>query len=176
MKRFGSQIAIITGGTRGIGHECASRLGQEGALVYLFDINPRDKTQKEADTKNKLTLRDVVVDVTNEKAVSNAVSHIIKEHGRIDILVNSAGITGKTGVASDKAELRDVQNVMNVNFFGTFICCKSVLPQMVKQNYGRIINIASISGKEGNPGQLAYASSKGKLKKKLKFFFKDFFL
>ena len=101
-----------------------------------------------------------VVDITSEEAVKNAVSTIAEEFGTIDILVNSAGITGKTNIKSHEVDAGNLQAVFNVNFMGSFYMSKHVLPWMLKKNYGRVLHIASIAGKEDNAGMLAYSASK----------------
>ena len=100
------------------------------------------------------------VDVTQEAAVSAAVNTTLAQLGRIDILVNCAGITGKTNLKSHEVALSDFDQVLKTNLYGTFLTSKHVLPVMTKQGYGRILHIASIAGKEGNAGMVAYSSSK----------------
>jgi len=100
------------------------------------------------------------VDVSDYKQVEEAMQSIHKALGRIDVLVACAGITGKTNLKSHEVDIHDFQRVFNVNINGVFYCCKAALPFMLAKNYGRIVNIASIAGKEGNAGMLAYSSSK----------------
>jgi NAD(P)-dependent dehydrogenase (short-subunit alcohol dehydrogenase family) len=100
------------------------------------------------------------LNLTDEAAVSNVISEIAGKLGRIDILVNSAGVTGVTNIKSHEAKTADVRLVFEVNFMASFFTSRAVLPMMLKQNYGRILHIASVAGKEGNAGMLAYSASK----------------
>jgi len=100
------------------------------------------------------------VDVTDPAAVNAAVAELVAQKGRVDVLVNCAGITGKTGIKSHEVALEDFDRVMNVNVRGPFILFQAVIPHMLARNYGRVLHIASISGKEGNSGMLAYSTSK----------------
>jgi 3-oxoacyl-[acyl-carrier protein] reductase len=100
------------------------------------------------------------VDVTNEAQVGAVIERIANQFGRIDVLVNSAGITGKTNIKSHDVETKDLRMVFDVNFMGSFFTARAVLPWMLKRNYGRILHIASVAGKEGNAGMLAYSASK----------------
>jgi 3-oxoacyl-[acyl-carrier protein] reductase len=102
----------------------------------------------------------VKVDVSDAANVESAMAAVAKEFGRIDILVQSAGITGKTGIQTHEVDPDNFDLVMAINTKGIFLNCKYAIPYMLKNNYGRIVNIASVSGKEGNPGQVAYATSK----------------
>ena len=99
-------------------------------------------------------------DVTNEQAIAKTVANILQDFGTIDILINSAGITGKTNLKSHLVETENLKHVFDVNFMGSFYMSKHVLPTLLKQQYGRILHIASIAGKEGNAGMLAYSASK----------------
>jgi 3-oxoacyl-[acyl-carrier protein] reductase len=101
-----------------------------------------------------------VVDITDEAQVQQTVEHVVKHFGTIDILVNSAGITGVTNIKSHETQTENIRKVFDVNYFGSYFTSKYVLPHMLKQNYGRVLHIASIAGKEGNAGMLAYSSSK----------------
>ena len=137
----------------------------EGAYVIIFDVLLYDNTLSMI--KDKIGINACMkcigynVDVTCDKSVKNAVNKVIKQFGYIDVLVQCAGITGITGKKSHNIPLNNYEKVWKINVFGIFNVCKCVLPYMLKENYGRIINIASISGKEGNPGQASYSSSKG---------------
>lgn len=155
---FSEQTAIITGGASGIGLAIARRLLAEGAFVVAFDL---DATRLAAVTQEfGARGRGVAVDVTDEAAVSRAVSAVATERGRIDILVNCAGITGKTNIKSHEVELADFERVLRLNLTASFLTAKAVLPVMLKKNYGRVLHIASIAGKDGNAGMLAYSASK----------------
>lgn len=100
------------------------------------------------------------VDITQEAMVKSAIGKVTERFGRIDLLINSAGITGKTNIKSHEVETEDLLSVFNVNFMGSYFTSKYVLPVMLRNNYGRVLHIASIAGKEGNAGMLAYSSSK----------------
>jgi 3-oxoacyl-[acyl-carrier protein] reductase len=156
--RFAQQVALITGGTSGIGLAVARRLSAEGATLVLLDFNDAAFASLAQEfAPPHLFLK---VDVTQEAAVSTAVNTALAQLGRIDILVNCAGITGKTNLKTHEVALSDFDQVLKTNLYGTFLTSKHVLPVMTKQGYGRILHIASIAGKEGNAGMVAYSSSK----------------
>ena len=156
--KFDGQVAVVTGAASGLGLAIAKKLLMEGAIVALLDINGNGlKTQFE---KEKAKSRLFPFDITKQELVNDAVNKMIEEFGRIDILVNSAGITGETNLLSHKVDNENLHKVFEVNFMSSFYLTKAILPHMVKQNYGRILHIASIAGKEGNAGMLAYSSSK----------------
>jgi len=159
--RFKGQIVVITGAAQGIGFGIARRFGSEGATVILVDVNQAqlDKAVK-ALSQEGITASAHELNVTVEESVNKVFKAIVEAHGKVDVLVQSAGITGKTGIKMHEVELRDFMAVINVNLTGIFLCCKAVLPHMLSKNYGRIVNIASVAGKEGNAGMLAYSSSK----------------
>lgn len=156
MTQFSNQVAIVTGAASGIGNAIAKQLRSAGVRLALID-----KQQGRLDGEDQ---SDRVIwfstNITEEKAVEQVVRQIADRFGQIDILVNSAGITGKTNIQSHRVESGDLQAVFDVNFFGSFLLSKYVLPHMLKSNYGRILHIASIAGKEGNAGMLAYSASK----------------
>jgi NAD(P)-dependent dehydrogenase (short-subunit alcohol dehydrogenase family) len=152
------QVAIITGGANGLGFALAQRLTGQGVCVAILDrIEERLEKAKKALGSTCLTY---VLDVTNAADVHRAVGEILAATVRIDILVNAAGITGKTNIKSHEVDLADFDQVMNVNVKGSLITAQAVLPTMLERNYGRILHVASISGKEGNAGMLAYSMSK----------------
>lgn len=156
--RLANKVAIVTGGARGIGQAIAVRLAQEGARVAIWDVEPGDATLArlaEVEAPAALALK---VDVTSEAQVKEALERVLSEWGRIDILVNNAGITRDTLLLRMKEAAWDA--VINVNLKGTFLCSRAVLRPMLKQQQGRIINIASVVGLMGNPGQTNYAASK----------------
>jgi len=152
-----NKLAIITGGAQGFGLDIAKRFIQSGSKVRIWDID--EKQLKDAnDQINNVNLEYDVVDVSDFNQVKETVGKIAKNN-KIDILINSAGITGPT------AELWNYNNddwlkIIDINLNGTFYCCKAVVPYMIKNNYGRIVNIASVSGKDGNANASAYSSSK----------------
>ena len=152
-----NKTAIITGGAQGFGLDIAKKFLESGAKVIIWDIdkNQLKKTIKILSNKN---LSSFIVDVTNFKNVDKVVKKIIK-NSKIDILVNSAGITGPTTQLWNY-KIKDWKNILEINLNGTFYCCKSIVPYMIKNKYGRIVNIASVSGKDGNANASAYSSSK----------------
>lgn len=158
MNRFENQTAIVTGGTSGLGLAIARRLISEGAFVVVWDMNAKacDELAKVLGSRGRCD----VFDVTNEAQVRAAIGLVAANRGKIDILVNCAGITGKTNIKSHEVTLDDFEFVLRVNLTGSFLTAKHVLPGMVKAGYGRILHIASIAGKEGNAGMLAYSASK----------------
>jgi NAD(P)-dependent dehydrogenase (short-subunit alcohol dehydrogenase family) len=153
---FQNQTAIITGAASGLGLSIAKALARQGVRLALLDknIGPAEGLKDEI---NCLTYN---VDITNEKAVEKVILGIAEKFGRIDILVNSAGITGNTNIKSHETATENVQQVFDVNFMGSYFTSKHVLPFMIRNKYGRILHIASIAGKEGNAGMLAYSASK----------------
>ncbi|MBO0727228.1 MAG: SDR family oxidoreductase [Blastocatellia bacterium] len=157
-EQFKEQVAIITGGASGIGLSIAKKLRGEGATVAMIDMNP-SALQSAAKSVGENAFA-FVCDVTDEDQVKSVVDQIAERFGRIDILVNSAGVTGKTNIKTHEVELKDFRFVFEVNVTGSFLTSRAVLPHMIKRNYGRILHIASISGKEGNAGMLAYSASK----------------
>lgn len=158
--RFKNQVAVIMGGARGIGLAIAERLADEEAQVSVFDVLKEDL---ETLSEKKSIARVFEVDITDEAHLNEAIQKVIRLYGRLDIVVNSAGIVGPTATKIEKYGLKDFQRTLDVNLTGAFNVTKSVLPQMVQQNYGRIVHIASIGGKEGNPGMVGYAASKAGL-------------
>ncbi|MGH9832093.1 MAG: SDR family NAD(P)-dependent oxidoreductase [Blastocatellia bacterium] len=156
--QFNNQLAVITGAASGLGFAIANRLHQEGAKIALLDLN--EEAVRFAAKEVGVNAFAFSVDVTSEDQVNRVVTKIADQFGRIDVLVNSAGVTGKTNVKSHEVELSDFRFVFEVNVVGSFLTARAVLPFMLKQNYGRILHIASISGKEGNAGMLAYSASK----------------
>ena len=145
------KVAWITGGGSGIGLAAAQALKDAGAKVVISGRSEK--------TLRHPGLEAIALDVSDRKAVAKTAASILKKHGRIDILVNSAGITGAT-VAVQEFPIDSWLQVMDVNLNGTFYCCREVVPLMLPQNYGRIVNIASVAGKEGNPKASAYSASK----------------
>lgn len=152
------RVAIITGGADGLGFALAQRLLSQGVFVAIFDRDAGKVDQAKSTLGTACT--GVVVDVTDPATVGDAVAQVFQSKGRIDILANCAGITGKTNVQSHEVELEDFDRVMNINLRGSLITFQAVIPHMLKAGYGRVLHIASISGKEGNAGMLAYSTSK----------------
>ncbi|WP_373505344.1 SDR family NAD(P)-dependent oxidoreductase [Aestuariivirga sp.] len=140
--RFAGRRAVVTGGLSGIGEAVAKRIEAEGGKVAIWDMNGGIKT-----------------DIANWDSVQAAAAETVKQLGGIDILVNSAGIAGPTATVTD-LKMEDWHRTIAINLNGTFFTNRAVVPHMVAQNYGRIVNIASIAGKEGNPNASAYSASK----------------
>lgn len=153
---FKNQTAIITGAASGLGLAMARSLAAYGVNLALIDKNAESMVNPGMESK---AVR-YAVDITREEEVRHTVEAIGKEFGRIDILINSAGITGLTNIKSHETTTDNVRQVFDVNFMGSYFTSKYVLPWMIKSNYGRILHIASIAGKEGNAGMLAYSASK----------------
>jgi len=153
---FKDQVAIVTGAASGIGLAIAKSLSSEGARLALIDKNSEALKKIEGSFR----FDSFPADISSEKEVEKTITAITAAYGRIDILVNSAGITGKTNIKSHETDVVDVQKVFDINFFGSYFTAKYAIPTMLKNNYGRILHIASIAGKEGNAGMLAYSASK----------------
>ncbi len=154
------RVAAITGGAQGFGRAATERFIASGAKVAIWDRDKSLADKTAHDLGNSVSA--FACDVTDPKSVEKARDGTLSAFGKIDILVNNAGIAGPTAKVWDYS-LEDLQMTMRVNFEGPWICCKAVVPGMIKQNYGRIVNIASIAGKEGNPNASAYSASKAAL-------------
>lgn len=160
-KRFTNKIAIITGGADGIGKAVALRLGKEGATIALLDLNNSllKKTVEEF-TKQGIITRGYSIDISNEAQVAETVSEVKNEWGKIDIVVNSAGIVGPTSTKITQFPSADFDRIYEVNLKGSFLISKYTLKEMEKAGTGRVLLISSIAGKEGNPGMIGYSASK----------------
>ncbi|MGV3600480.1 MAG: SDR family NAD(P)-dependent oxidoreductase [Dyadobacter fermentans] len=158
MNTFENQVAVITGAASGLGLVIAHKLLRDGANVVLLDLNAEALKAEFAGHAERQEL--IGVDVTDEKLVAEAVAQAEKRFGKIDILINCAGITGATNLRSHEVDTANLKKVFDVNFMASFYTAKAVLPYMLRNNYGRILHIASIAGKEGNAGMLAYSASK----------------
>ncbi len=158
MNTFDEQVAIVTGAASGLGLAIAAKLRSEGAKVALVDLN--EERLREVASELGEGASPFAVDLTNEAAVRNVVDQIGERFGRIDILVNSAGVTGATNIKSHEVDTDNLRFVFEVNFMASFFTARAVLSWMLKNNYGRILHIASVAGKEGNAGMLAYSASK----------------
>ena len=151
--------AVVTGGAQGIGRAIVERFLESDAAIAIWDrdISMAKKTADELHKRGRIGT--FAVDVTNYSDVERARDDTIKAFGRVDILVNNAGIAGPN-VKTWEYPLDSWRNVLSINLDGPFHCCRALAPAMIAQNYGRIVNIASIAGKEGNPNAPAYSSSK----------------
>jgi 2-dehydro-3-deoxy-L-rhamnonate dehydrogenase (NAD+) len=153
-----AQTAIITGGASGLGLAIGRRLRAAGFFVAVFDRDQKLFAPLEAEWAGEGKC--FQVDVTDEASVKQGVEEVLRLRGKIHALINSAGVTGKTNVQSHDVALEDFEFVFRVNVRGPFLTAKHVLPAMQRDGYGRILHIASIAGKEGNAGMLAYSASK----------------
>ena len=156
--RFEGQVAAVTGGADGLGFAIAQRLIAEGATVWLID---RDEPKvRVAAVKLGPRARPIVFDIFDEAAVQRGFEQIHADGQRLDAVVNSAGIVGPNGKKITETPADGFEQVLRINLLGTFLVCKHALLQMQKRNYGRVLLIASIAGKEGNAGMSAYSSAK----------------
>ena len=142
---FKGKTAVVTGGMQGIGAAIVKRLETSGAKVAIWDLQHSDK-----------------VDVANQASIQQALERTLRQLGRIDVLVNNAGIAGMSKPVVDYP-VEEWKRVVDIDLNGPFLCCRAVVPHMVKAGYGRIVNMASVAGKEGNPNAAAYAAAKGGL-------------
>ena len=151
--------AVITGGARGIGFSIASRLIASGATVSLWDRDEEllKKAQEELSIQGQVSFE--IVDVASAKSVDAATKSAVQQHGRIDIVVANAGIAGPN-YKSWEYPIDAWKQVIDINLTGVFLCCRAIVPYMLEQDYGRIVNVASIAGKEGNANASAYSASK----------------
>jgi 3-oxoacyl-[acyl-carrier protein] reductase len=153
------RVAIVTGGARGIGFAITERMLASGASVAIWDVDQDAMARTKTVLANKGTVFTTKVDVTNENSIAPAVAALLKDAGKIDILVNNAGITG--GNAPTWELSPEVwREVINVNLIGPYLTSRAVVTHMMAAKYGRIVNIASIAGKEGNPNASHYSASK----------------
>ena len=154
-----NRCAIVTGGARGIGRSIAERLLASGAKVSLWDVDAAALAQASGELASAGTVHTATVDLANFESVKAAAESTAKALGKLDILVNNAGITGGNAKTWE-LDPADWRRVMDVNLNGPFYCCHAVVPHLLKNGYGRIVNIASIAGKEGNPNAAHYSASK----------------
>ena len=151
------RTAIITGGAQGFGLAMTERFLSSGAKVIIWDID-KNVVEKSIAKLNNPNLSSSIIDVTNFDQVSNEIEKITQSN-KIDIFVNNAGIAGKNTTVWDYP-IEEWKKVLELDLNAVFYCCKAITPHMVKNNYGRIVNIASIAGKEGNPNASAYSTAK----------------
>jgi len=154
---FQNRTAVVTGGAQGFGLDIAKRFLNSGAKVIIWDTDSKmiEKAEKEINNEN---LSSKIVDVSNFKEVSNCANEILN-NSNIDILINNAGITGPTATLWEY-DIEIWKKVVDVNLMGTFNCCRAMVPSMIKNNYGRIVNVASVAGKDGNANASAYSVGK----------------
>ncbi len=149
-----NRVAIVTGGAQGFGLAITKRFIESGARVLIWD--------KDTEYLNKVDLKNtqkIEVDVSNYKSVENAFAESLMYENKIDILINNAGIAGPNFKTWDYP-LEEWQKVIDIDLSGVFYCCKTIVPHFIKNNYGRIVNISSIAGKEGNPNAMPYSAAK----------------
>lgn len=151
--------AVVTGAAQGIGFSIARRLVASGATVSLWDRDEETLLSASRQLRSAPITSTRVVDVADEASVQAATEGTLKEHGKIDILVCNAGVAGPNHVTWEYPA-DDWKRVIDINLLGVFLCCRAVVPQMLSQGYGRVVNVASIAGKEGNPNASAYSASK----------------
>lgn len=154
------RVAIVTGGARGIGYACAQRMIASGARVMLWDFDPEALRDAKASLGEASAI--ALVDVTDDGAVSAATRTTLEVFGKIDVLVNNAGITGPNVKTWEYAPA-DFRRVVEVDLIAPFLVARAVAPHMIAARYGRIVNIASVAGKEGNPNAPAYSAAKAGL-------------
>ena len=154
---FKNRTAVVTGGAQGFGFDISKRLLESGASVIIWD-NDSKATEKAIKDLNNPNLSSHVVDVSNYGEVDKTVNEITKS-SNIDILINNAGITGPTATLWEY-DIEMWKKVVEINLMGTFNCCRSIVPNMIKNNYGRIVNVASVAGKDGNANASAYSVGK----------------
>ena len=149
------KVAVITGGAQGFGYSMVERFSKSGAKVIIWD--------KDKELLKSLSLTDnityEIVDVTSYESVEKSTKITLEKNNKIDILINNAGIAGPS-FKTWEYPLEEWKNVIDIDLTGLFYCCKSIVPHMIKANYGRIVNIASIAGKEGNPNAMPYSAAK----------------
>jgi 3-oxoacyl-[acyl-carrier protein] reductase len=152
------RVAVVTGGAQGFGLAVSERFIEAGAKVIIWDID-EEAIKKAIDKVSSENLTYQIVDVSDFENINNSLMEIENKHGKIDIFINNAGIAGMNTTVAEYP-LDEWKKVINLNLNSVFYCCKAVVPFMEKNNYGRIVNIASIAGKEGNPNASAYSTSK----------------
>ena len=157
-----TRVAVITGGAQGIGYATAERLLRSGASVVLWDIDAAKLAEARSSLAALGAVDGSVVELTDDAAVHAAAAQVVTAHGRIDILVNNAGITGGNA-ATWELDPAVWRRVVEVNLIAPYLTCRAVVPHMLKREWGRIVNIASVAGKEGNPNASHYSASKAGL-------------
>jgi 2-dehydro-3-deoxy-L-rhamnonate dehydrogenase (NAD+) len=156
------RVAIVTGGARGIGQAIARRLLASGASVSLWDVDAAALARAHEELKSHGTVHTAVMDVTSAESAESAAGETVRALGKLDILVNNAGIAG-ANAKTWETDPKEWRRVLEINLTGPFNCCSAVIPHLLRNGYGRIVNIASIAGKEGNPNAAHYSASKAGL-------------
>ena len=154
---FKNKTALVTGGAQGFGLDIVKRFLRSGAKVIIWDIDPK-MSEQTLKIINDPNLSSNIVDVSNYKEVESCINNI-KKDSNIDILINNAGITGPTDTLWEY-DVEMWKKVVDINLMGTFNCCRAIVPIMIKNNYGRIVNVASVAGKDGNANASAYSVGK----------------
>ena len=154
---FKNRTAVVTGGAQGFGLDITKRFLDSGGKVIIWDIDKK-MIEKASNQLNSPNLSSNIVDVSNYNEVEKSVSEITK-NTNIDILINNAGITGPTATLWEY-DIDMWKKVVEINLMGTFNCCRAIVPNMIKNNYGRIVNVASVAGKDGNANASAYSVGK----------------
>jgi len=153
-----NRVAVVTGGAQGFGLAITERFIESGAKVVIWDID-ENEANKALEKVNSKNLSYQIVDVSDFNKINEKLTEIESLHGKIDIFINNAGVAGMNTTVAEYP-IEEWNKVINLNLNAVFYCCKAVVPFMEKNNYGRIVNIASIAGKEGNPNASAYSTSK----------------
>ena len=158
-RRLRGRHAVVTGAARGIGLAIAKRLAAGGAAVTIWDVDGAQGERAAAELRAAGEPGALTVDVADASSVEAAARETLRRSGRVDVLVNNAGIAGPN-VKTWEYPLDAWQSVLDVDLTGVFLCCRALIPSMLERHYGRVVNIASVAGKEGNPNAAAYSSAK----------------
>jgi NAD(P)-dependent dehydrogenase (short-subunit alcohol dehydrogenase family) len=174
--RYTDQVAIITGGADGLGKSMTHRLATEGAKVVIFDYNDEKRDATVAEFADQgLDVSGVALDISSAASVSEAVGNVLSAtDNRLDVMINCAGVVGPTNTKVVDYDIEAFDNVVAVNLRGSFLMAKYCLPPMIERGYGRILLVASIAGKDGNPGMAGYTASKAGVIGMVKAFGKEY--
>jgi 2-dehydro-3-deoxy-L-rhamnonate dehydrogenase (NAD+) len=159
VEHLSGQRAVVTGGARGIGFAIAARLLTEGAAVAIWDVDGVQAGRAAAELSGRGRAEAFSVDVADPASVERGARETLGRYGRVDVLVNNAGIAGPNMPVWEYPP-ETWHQILDIDLTGVFLCCRAIVPAMRQQNYGRIVNIASIAGKEGNPNASAYSAAK----------------